>query len=43
MAPDILLKRMMDDKPLADILDVYDYLGERQGDDNYTAILIEIL
>lgn len=43
MAPDILLKRMMDDKPLADILDVYDYLCERQGDDNYTAILIEIL
>lgn len=43
MAPDILLERMMDDKPLAEILDVYDYLCERQGDDNYTAILIEVL
>lgn len=43
MAPDILLERMMDDKPLADILDVYDDLCERQGDDNYTAILIEVL
>ena len=42
MAPDILLARMMDDKPLADILDVYDYLCEKQGDDNYTAILVEI-
>lgn len=43
MAPDILLERMMNDKPLADILDVYDYLCEKQGDDNYTAILIEVL
>lgn len=43
MAPAILLERMMDDKPLADILDVYDVLCERQGDDNYTAILIEVL
>lgn len=43
MAPAILLERMMDDKPLADILDVYDDLCERQGDDNYTAILIEVL
>lgn len=43
MASDILLARMMDDKPLADILDVYDYLCEKQGDDNYTAILIEIV
>ena len=42
MAPDILLARMMDDKPLADILDVYNFLCEKQGDDNYTAVLIEI-
>ena len=42
MAPDILLARMMDDKPLADILDVYDFMCEKQGDDNYTAVLIEI-
>ena len=42
MAPDILQARMMDEKPLADILDVYDFLCEKHGDDNYTAILIEI-
>lgn len=42
MAPDILLSRMMDDKPLAEIIDTYDFLCEKQGDDNYTAILIEI-
>lgn len=41
MAPDILQARMMDDKPLEDILDVFDFLCEKQGDDNYTAILIE--
>ena len=41
MAPDILQARMMDDKPLEEILDVYDFLCEKQGDDNYTAILIE--
>lgn len=39
--PDILQVRMMDDKPLEEILDVYDFLCEKQGDDNYTAILIE--
>ena len=42
MAPDILLARMMDEKPLADILDVYDFMCEKQGDDNYTAVLIEV-
>lgn len=42
MAPDILLSKMMDDKPLAEIIDTYDFLCEKQGDDNYTAILIEI-
>lgn len=42
MAPDILLSRMMDDKPLADILDVYYFMCEKQGDDNYTAVLIEV-
>lgn len=41
MAPDILRARMMDAKPLEEILDVYDFLCEKQGDDNYTAILIE--
>lgn len=42
MSPDILLARMMDEKPLADILDVYDFMCEKQGDDNYTAVLIEV-
>ena len=42
MAPGILQARMLDDKPLEDILDVFDFLCQKQGDDNYTAILIEI-
>ena len=42
MSPNILLARMMDEKLLADILDVYALLCEKQGDDNYTAILLEI-
>ena len=42
MAPDILLARMMDEKPLADILDIYAFMCEKQGDDNYTAVLIEV-
>ena len=41
MAPDILRTRMMDDKPLEEILDVYDFLCKKQDDDNYTAILME--
>ena len=41
MAPDILHTRMMGGKPLEEILDVYDFLCEKQGDDNYTAILME--
>ena len=42
MSPGILQARMLDDKPLEDILDVFDFLCQKQGDDNYTAILIEI-
>lgn len=42
MAPDILLARMMDDKPLAEIFDVYEFMCEKQGDDNYTAVLIKV-
>lgn len=42
MPPEILQARMMDDKSLPDILDAYAFLCERQGDDNYTAILMEI-
>lgn len=42
MKPDTLLSGMMDNKPLAEILDTYALLCEKQGNDNYTAILIEI-
>lgn len=43
MAPDILLSEMMDNKPLAEILDVYSSFCEKQGDDNYTTVLIEMM
>ncbi|MCI7035070.1 MAG: protein phosphatase 2C domain-containing protein [Bacteroidales bacterium] len=42
MSPDILLARMMDDKPLAEIFDVYEFMCKKQGDDNYTAVLIKV-
>lgn len=42
MAPDDLLARMTDDRPLAEIAGTYDLLCGKQGDDNYTAVLIEI-
>ncbi len=42
MSPDILLARMKDDKPLAEIFDVYEFMCEKQGDDNYTAVLIKV-
>ena len=32
----------MDDKTPEEILDVYDFLCEKNGDDNYTGILVEI-
>lgn len=42
MPPEILKERMMDKKSLDDIIDVYDFLCDRNGDDNYTAVLMEI-
>lgn len=39
IVPDILTARMMDDKTPEQILDVYDFLYEKSGDDNYTGIL----
>lgn len=39
IAPNILKARLMDDKTPEDILDVFDFLCERSGDDNYTAIM----
>ena len=41
MAPDILQARMLDYKPLEGILEAFDLLCQKQGDDNYTAILME--
>ena len=42
MPPEILKARLMDDKTPEEILDVYDFLCEKNGDDNYTGILVEI-
>lgn len=39
MPPEILQARLMDDKSPEELLDVYDFLCEKNGDDNYTAIL----
>lgn len=39
IAPEILKARVMDDKTPAELLDVFDFLCEKNGDDNYTAIL----
>lgn len=43
MAPGILQARMMDDKTPEEILDVFDFLCDKKGDDNYTAIMVHIL
>lgn len=40
IAPDILKARMMDNKTPEEILDVYDFIYGKSGDDNYTAILV---
>lgn len=37
--PDILTDRMMDDRSPEQIIDAMDFLCEKNGDDNYTAIL----
>lgn len=42
MAPDIMQARMMDDKPLDEILEVFDTICQKQSDDNYTALLMEV-
>lgn len=39
MPPEILRARVMDEKTPEEILDVLDFLCEKHGDDNYTAIL----
>lgn len=42
MAPDILRDRMMDDKPMEDIMDTFKFMCEKFSDDNYSAILVKI-
>ena len=39
MYPYVLTGRMMDYQTLEQILDVYDFLCEKNGDDNYIGIL----
>lgn len=39
MPPEILKARMMDDKTPCELLDVLAFLCEKNGDDNYTALL----
>lgn len=41
IAPEVLLPKMMEAKPLEEILADFDLLCEKQGDDNYTAVLME--
>ena len=42
MTNKIFLANMMDEKLLDEILDAYRIHCERQGDDNYTAVLIAV-
>ena len=42
MAPDILRDRMLDDKPLDDIMDTFMFMCEKFSQDNYSAILISV-
>lgn len=41
-APEILRARLMDDKPLDDVVDVIKFLCEKNSDDNYTGILAQM-
>lgn len=42
MAPDILRDRMMDDKPIEDIMDTFMFMCEKFSEDNYSGIMIKI-
>ena len=42
MAPDILRDRMMDDKPMEDIMDTFKFMCEKFSEDNYSGIMIRI-
>lgn len=41
-APEILRARLMDDKPLDDVVDIIKFLCEKNSDDNYTGILVQM-
>lgn len=40
--PEILRDRMLDNKPLEEILDTFKFLCEKDSEDNYSAILVKI-
>ena len=42
MAPYILRDRMMDDKPIEDIMDTFKFMCEKFSEDNYSGIMIQI-
>ena len=42
MAPDILRDRMMDDRPMEEIMDTFKFMCEKFSDDNYSAILATV-
>lgn len=42
-APEILEARLQDDKTLDDVVDVLKFLCEKNADDNYTGILIQMM
>ena len=42
VAPDILRDRMMDDKPIEDIMDTFMFMCEKFSEDNYSGIMIKI-
>ena len=42
MAPDILRDRLMDDRPMEDIMDTFKFMCEKFSEDNYSAILVKI-
>ena len=42
MAPEILRDRMMDDRPMEEIMDTFKFMCEKFSDDNYSAILATV-
>ncbi len=42
IAPEILKARLMDNKPLEEVVDVIKFLCEKNSDDNYTGILVQM-